>query len=275
MKKEIDISSIKGITLLSKEEYNKYSDKIPPIRESWWLRSAGGHVSDAACVFGEYGNALVYGLTVDSEFGVRPALQISNPEFLQPGDNFNFGEQTFTYLGDNLALSDNIVGKCVFREDWTASDANIYEKSDVKKYVEDWFKKEISKTADEHKIEFDVTISIDPVVLLNSSTGVDIKTKVIENLSFSDYYDDFIRDELAFYPPIVTTVFEETGTKELFDTGVLTIKEKGAYFDSSETFEDIREGTSLISYGVPCEFDIDKFIEVFVEKNRETDEPDR
>lgn len=37
------------------------------------------------------------------------------------------------------ALCDNIIGKCVFREDWKAKEANEYEASDVKKYVDKWF----------------------------------------------------------------------------------------------------------------------------------------
>ena len=138
-------NNIKGITALSVEEYEKYWNKISPVEESWWLCSPGCSADRVACVFGESGDVYVYGFFVYREFGVRPALQISNPESmnLESGDVFSFGGQTFTYLGEGLALCDDIIGKCVFQEAYKAPDANDYEKSDVKAYMEKWLEKQL------------------------------------------------------------------------------------------------------------------------------------
>lgn len=155
MKRKISINSIESAALLSKEEYNKYRDKISHITKNWWLRSAGRSGSQAAFVSRGSGIVDGRGINVHLEFGVRPALQISNSVSmnLESGDTFEFGRNTFTYLGEGLALCDNIVGNCVFRKDWNAPDANVYETSDVKKYVEDWFEKTKEKG---------ITITISP-----------------------------------------------------------------------------------------------------------------
>lgn len=143
MNNMIDTKNVSA-ALLSIDEYEKHKEKIPQIKENWWLRSPGNLDDLAACVRGANGDVYDNGTHVTHEFGVRPALRISNPEF-ETGHKFTFGEQTFTYLGEGLALCDDIVGKCAFREDWEASDANDYEASDVKKYVEDWFEKAKTK----------------------------------------------------------------------------------------------------------------------------------
>lgn len=148
MKKEIKASSIVSATLLSIEEYKEFKKLISPVEGTWWLRSPGIDAMTAACVFGESGDVYDYG-AVYYKLAVRPALQISNPESLKPGDKFNFGENSFTYLGEGLALCDNIVGNCAFREDWEASDTNDYEASDVKKYVDDWLGKELQRNGKE------------------------------------------------------------------------------------------------------------------------------
>ena len=148
MNKTIDTKNIVSATLLSIEEYEKYGEmippvEVPPVEEDWFLRSAGIIDNTAAVVCGENGHVEDYGYSVNFEFGVRPVLQISNPESmnLESGDTFPFGKQTFTYLGEGLAICNDCIGKCVFRERRKASNANDYEKSDVKKYVDDWFEK--------------------------------------------------------------------------------------------------------------------------------------
>ena len=142
MNKTIDLSSIESATLLSCEEVKKYGKMIPPVEENWWLRSPGISVRQATCVNGKDGyvdGAGGYVNFVDD--AVRPALQSSNPVSFQTGEKFAFGEHTFTYLGEGLAICNDIVGKCAFRKDWNAPDANVYEASDVKKYVDNWLEK--------------------------------------------------------------------------------------------------------------------------------------
>ena len=136
---------ITGATLLSKEEYEASKDNIPPFDNWWWLRSPSiydKYYNQAVCVDGDYGNLIDSGENVAlGEIGVRPALCISNlsSSNLQIGDKFEFGDRNFTIISDKYALCDESIGECVFRMDWTAEDANDYEASDVKKYIDDWF----------------------------------------------------------------------------------------------------------------------------------------
>jgi len=39
-----------------------------------------------------------------------------------------------------LALCEDIIANCAFREDLFVNNSNDYRQSDVKKYVDDWFK---------------------------------------------------------------------------------------------------------------------------------------
>ena len=136
---------ITGATLLPVEEAKKLDSDYLKDDDTWWLRSPGIFVFDAACVDGEDGTVDVCGYNVVKVFGVRPALIISNLGDFEVGDKFEVGNKfenskyTFTVITDNYALCDNIIGSSPFREDHKADDANDYEKSDIKKYVDEWF----------------------------------------------------------------------------------------------------------------------------------------
>ena len=133
---------ITGITLLSKEEYEAHQDLICLKNDCWWLRSPySNDVNDAGFV-DDYGYLDIYNVG-DSIVGVSPALQICNLESsnLEIGDKFKLKGYTWTVISENLAQCDGIIGYSPFRRDWKAKDANVYEKSDVKKYVEKWWEK--------------------------------------------------------------------------------------------------------------------------------------
>lgn len=133
---ELDIT---GITLLSKEEYNEYRNHIPPRNFWWWLRSPyTGSGGSAGCVDDD---GDVYDYTVDDTYvGVSPAL-ICNFESanLIIGDEFKLKGHTWTVISDKYALCNGNIGFRCFREDWKADDANVYETSDVKKFIEKWW----------------------------------------------------------------------------------------------------------------------------------------
>ena len=262
MNKTIDLSSIESATLLSCEEARKYEEMIPPVEEAWWLRSPGISDRYAACV---YSGSLSHN-PVRYQLGVRPALRISNPESLNPSEKFKFGEQTFTYLGEGLALCDDIVGNCAFREDWEASDTNDYEASDVKAYVENWFEK--TKQAERdlgEPLKFDVNISVDPVAAL---TSPDVSNLVLNTLLYTDYYAENISDMLADMPE-VQEAFDNLDAVDKFSPDVLVINRDDISFEGFE-------GSSVINYVVPCEFNVDKFKEMFMEKEEpDLEEPDR
>jgi len=63
-------------------------------------------------------------------------LESSN---LKIGDEFTFGGKHFRIISDNLAFCIEDIGLRTFREDWQAENANDYDASDIKKYVDEWF----------------------------------------------------------------------------------------------------------------------------------------
>lgn len=131
---------VQGITLLSIEEYKKHKRHITPIDCVWWLRSPGCRSWLAAYV-GSSGIVNSNGDDVDRDLiAVRPALQVANPKSasLKIGDKFCLFGYEWTVISKELALCDEVVGKHAFREDWQAEDANDYEQSDVKRFLEEW-----------------------------------------------------------------------------------------------------------------------------------------
>lgn len=127
-----------GLTLLSKEEYVKRKDRIKPIESWWWLSSPGYGSSRASSVADD--GSLDYFNRVDMGHGyVRPALIILNPKSqnLKIGDKFKFYEHNWTMISERYALCDEEFCRMAFREYWAAKNANIYEASDIKRYLDD------------------------------------------------------------------------------------------------------------------------------------------
>lgn len=156
----VEIVGITGATLLSVEEAEELDREILKAGENWWLGSRGFSDLRAACVDGDDGYVYDGGIDVSRSFGVRPALKLSNLESSSQkiGDTLSFGDHSFTIISDRYALCDDIIGECVFRKDWRAINANVYEESDVKKFVDDWFakaKEKENKTQEESEEELD------------------------------------------------------------------------------------------------------------------------
>lgn len=135
----VNTPKLASITLLSLEEYQELKPNISLLNHWWWLRSPGDSAYEAAFVHGADGFVDAAGLDVGGAFGVRPALVLESST-LQIGDIFEFGNHIFTVISDKYALCNGSIGNHCFREDWKAKDANNYETSDVKKYIESWAK---------------------------------------------------------------------------------------------------------------------------------------
>lgn len=139
-RKAVDIS-IKDITLLSIEEFEQYRDNIPLLNVLWWLRSPGYDTYQVACI---YGDAVYYhgDFVGHDDYVVRPAIVIQPNSNLSIGDKIEFAGYTWTMIAKNIAkniaLCDEGVGQTYFRKDFGASDANVYEKSDVEKWLRTW-----------------------------------------------------------------------------------------------------------------------------------------
>lgn len=136
----VDIT-IDKITLLSAEEYEQCKEHIPVLGEWWWLRSPGCY-GDYAAYVGDNGGIYDIGSDVSDSYGsVRPVVVLRlNPESvnLQIGDKLHFAGYSWTMIAPDMALCDEAVGRTCFRKDWRAPNANDYEKSDVKVWLEKW-----------------------------------------------------------------------------------------------------------------------------------------
>lgn len=140
--KEVNIE-ITGATLLSVEEAEALPNSLRVYCRWWWLRSPGDDSILAASVHRDgsidgFGGSVFY-----SGDAVRPALLISNLESsnLKIGDSIIFGNKEFEIISDSLAICKSDIGTHYFRKDWKAEDANDYEKSDVKKFIDEWFER--------------------------------------------------------------------------------------------------------------------------------------
>jgi|GEM_PF-2808699 len=149
---------IQEITLLSVEEAEALltSDRsslrwmTPDDLKRWcWLRTSGDTPTDEtyyAAVLDHGNNVRLNGCDVGEDCGVRPAMRVSTQ--LTKGDVFEAGGESWTMLNNELAYCDRIVAQSRYRRDSGASDANDYEKSDIKKWLENWaLKKGIYTTA--------------------------------------------------------------------------------------------------------------------------------
>jgi hypothetical protein len=129
--------SVTGITLLSMEEYKEYRYNIKPIDRWWWLRSPGFMRNHAAGVYRD-GSVDGFGTYVNYPFAaVRPALILKGSSTIR--QSFNFGGKAWTVISRALALADEPFCTMAFRKEWEGSDANDYEKSDIKPYLDAWF----------------------------------------------------------------------------------------------------------------------------------------
>ena len=139
--KDIELE-IKGITLLDIDEYESCKD-IAPLSAVWWWLRAPGSISYYAAYVIDFGYVDYYGDNVSCVGGVRPALIYNPTEIVKVGDKVEVAGYLWTIISDNMMLCDDIIGKSAFEKDWRADDANDYEKSDIKKWIEKWYEENI------------------------------------------------------------------------------------------------------------------------------------
>lgn len=140
--KTIKLPKILGATLLSAEEAETLLSKEERAYNNWWWLRTPGNYSAYACDVNYYGGVNDIGhLVYNYSSGVRPALNIdASASNITVGDVFMFGGKEFKVLSPKLAwMHKDDIGNCAFRQDWKAEDANNYEASDVKKFVDAWF----------------------------------------------------------------------------------------------------------------------------------------
>ena len=139
-KEEIDITEI---TLISAEEFEEAREIIPPGNEVWWwTRTPVAGDAGRVRVVSAGGGGALGGNGAGGSYGVRP-LAIFNPKSsnLKIQDRFKLAGETWTVIAEGKALCDRCIDCRPFRNDWRAPDANVYEKSDVKAWLDEWAKK--------------------------------------------------------------------------------------------------------------------------------------
>lgn len=145
--------SITGATLLSKEEFEANHKlfanhlELPSlgIPLPSWLRSPGSSSEKAFVFLYDYCSEMI----VDASHcvSVRPVLLCdAETTSLTPGDQLILNGQKYTALFGNCLLKIDPIDYAPFRKEYTAADANVYEASDVKKLVDEWYQKEFGRT---------------------------------------------------------------------------------------------------------------------------------
>lgn len=144
-KEQLDII---GATLLSIEEAKQLPLRLRKYTNWWWLRSSG-YRSNRAAVVCSFGSVSDPGSSIEyCDRVVRPALKINNLNCsnLQIGDVFMFGGKWFEVISNSLAFCLEDIGFYCFGRDLKAEDANDYEKSDVKEFIDDWFNRSLQES---------------------------------------------------------------------------------------------------------------------------------
>ena len=141
--KDMDID-IKGITLLSREEFEKNKEWIPATFNniSWWLRSKGC-CDDYVC-YVDSDNLIHDDGYVDLSKDLRPVLLFNTTTEINPGDEFLLFARDWVVLetslnGNFMAISLNLEpnGNHYFNE---YGKSNDYENSIIKEYLEEKLK---------------------------------------------------------------------------------------------------------------------------------------
>lgn len=121
------------IFLLSKEEYEKYKDKIPVINYRWWLRSPGSTFISAVYV-NCYGKSCS-GYIGDKYVAVRPALKLKREYDI--GVRVVLNDFPWIVIDKNLAIAEVPIGQTAFDTD--DSNDHCYRNSYIRAYLKKWF----------------------------------------------------------------------------------------------------------------------------------------
>lgn len=126
------------VFLLSKEEYEKYQDKIPPIDCCWWLRSRHKEQRDIfACV--DTDKLCSCGADFEYKRDVRPALRISSNEWFvrHLRDRIIYCGVAWTKIDEKLYIAETPIASKQFN----STQVHGYAFSDIREFLLDWYEK--------------------------------------------------------------------------------------------------------------------------------------
>ncbi len=136
-----DDITIKSAGLLSKIQAEACLLKEDRAYNTNWSLSTPGCCSHYISFVDRYGDVCIDGYYTIDKYAIRPSLNIDiRSTSFKIGDVFLFGGEEFKILAPNVAWMHKAdIGKFAFSNDWQARDTNIYEASDVKKIIDEWF----------------------------------------------------------------------------------------------------------------------------------------
>lgn len=120
------------VTLLTKEEYEKYKLFIPILHHWWWLRSPGYNYGDVVYTVGSVDPS--GGYVDDDSYAVRPALKSKSID-LPVGNVFSALGNRWVVIDKGIAISDDVITHRRFD-----SKSNSYAESELKKWLDSWAK---------------------------------------------------------------------------------------------------------------------------------------
>ncbi len=144
--KKLNSNEILGISLLSVTEAMAADNNIPLVAAYWWLRTPS--YDHMTAVVSNDGSVITNGGNVDNaHFAVRPVLyaDMESESVLPIGEKILFGDRIWTHIAKNVFLCDEVIAWMAFRKDRKAADANAYEASDIKKYLDTWLSRTLSE----------------------------------------------------------------------------------------------------------------------------------
>lgn len=147
--KQIPFDCVKGAILLSKDEVERLLTReerkctFEGRPCDWWIRTPCDSTHYVYTVDGVSGEILSDDgdYWVDDWACVRPALKLFGcwrSRGFDVGDMLDFCGYKFKIISNEYALCENAVDCKPFRTAADADDANIYEASDMKDYVDEW-----------------------------------------------------------------------------------------------------------------------------------------
>lgn len=187
--KEITLlSAEEAMTFLTKEQRKRHED-TPSSDGYWWLRSPIPDRPGYACAVRQKDGEL-YMDNVDDVADVIPVLKISNMKSLglKIGDKIQIADETWSVISDEIVWRDRSIGIAQFnKEKWLPDsieyvpDANCYEKSDIKKSLDEWALYNVrrpNKTAQIYKLNPEpVDFDIKEITLLSEEEAKSMLTK--------------------------------------------------------------------------------------------------
>lgn len=179
---------VKGITIPSIEECSRIPYGLMKYENRWWLRSAGQENNFVAVADGD-GAIFEYGCQIGRlDISVRPALLLEESN-LPNGWRFNLYGKEWEVVDKDYAFCCGDIGRASFDVEKRGFNANDWETSALKKYVEARYeawksrKKEVEKSA-ETGVKGFISVTSEQKYFINVNHIVYVKGNAV-------YIDDF------------------------------------------------------------------------------------